>query len=569
MRPLCCIDLFAGGGGASEGIRRALGVAPFLAVNHDPAAIAMHAANHPRTIHLCKSVYAVSPRASVGRRAVDLLWASPDCTHFSRAKGGRPRKREIRDLAWVVIEWAEAVRPRVICLENVPEFQTWGPLDELGQPIRERSGETFRLFVGRLGLLGYRVEWRVLCAADYGAPTSRRRLFLVARRDQEAICWPEPTHGPGRLQAWRTAAECIDWTLPCPSIFERSRPLADATQRRIAEGIRRFVLGRRPFLVRIGQTGGNGSYVNGLDAPLTTITSKPEHCLVSPSLVNLTHGARVEDLVEPMRTVTAAHRGEKALVAASLIHHRGRSIGREVDAPAPTVTATFGGHLGLMAASLIQAGWGEREGQAPRVLDIEVPLGTVVSGGPKHALVAAFLARHNGTTPGRENAGADLRGPCSTVTGRDTHGLAAVFLDKLHGSAQAGQDIDQPAPTVAAGGGRGGGHAALVAAFLARYYGQGGQWSGCDQALPTILSRDRFALVLVELDGEPYVLSDIGLRMLQPRELARAQGFQDSYLLTGTKAEQVARIGNSVPPDVVAALVRAQFNPEQSAVEAA
>jgi DNA (cytosine-5)-methyltransferase 1 len=269
------------GSGASEGIRRATGRCPAVAVNHNPAAIAMHAANHPTTRHFCESVFAVDPHDAVLGigESVDLMHSSPDCTHHSRAKGGKPRDAGIRGLAWIVPTWAKALHPRVITLENVPEFLSWGPLDELGKPIKSRAGETFRQWAAALEALGYRIDWRVLNAADFGAPTSRKRLFVIGRRDGRPVRWPEPSHGPDRPQPWRTAAECIDWSIPCPSIFTRKKPLAEATQRRIAEGIRRYVLtNSRPFLV------------------------------------NLTHGGRVHPTDEPMRTVTAAHRGEKALV---------------------------------------------------------------------------------------------------------------------------------------------------------------------------------------------------------------------------------------------------------------
>jgi DNA (cytosine-5)-methyltransferase 1 len=393
-----CVDLFAGGGGASEGIRLATGRGPAVAIDHDPAAVLMHATNHPGTLHLCEDVFAVAPFRP-GGRPIDLLWASPDCTHHSRAKGGKPRDNKRRMLAWVVVEWARSVHPRVICLENVPEFRSWGPLDDEGHPIPERAGETFDEFVGALTLAGYRVEHRELIAADYGAPTTRKRLYLVARCDREPIRWPDPTHGRGRELPWRTAAECIDWSIPCPSIFERARPLAPATEQRIAEGIRRYVLtSARPFIRPVG-----------------------------------------------------------------------------------------------------------------------------------------------------------------TVTAVDHHSLAAVFLDKLHGSARAGQPLDQPAPTVTAGGGRGGGHAALVSAFLMKYYGAGGQWSDLGEPMHTVVTRARMGLVTVQVDGEEYALVDIGMRMLTPRELARAQGFSDAYILTGSKANQIARIGNSVCPPVAEALVRAQL----------
>ncbi len=385
-----------------------------------------------------------------------------NCTHFSRAKGGKPREKKIRGLAWIVVRWAAAVAPRVIALENVAEFLTWGPLDDEGQPIKAQAGETFREFVGQLEGLGYRVDWRVLVAADYGAPTSRKRLFLVARRDGRAILWPKPTHGPGRRKPWRTAAECIDWSIPVPSIFDRARPLAPATERRIAEGIRRYVLeAAKPFVM------------------------------------HLTHGGRVNSADEPLRTVTAAHRGEQAVVA-------------------PT---------------LVQTGYGEREGQAPRVLDLGAPLGTVVGGGQKHGLVAAWLAKHYGGVVGQ-----GLERPIGTVTGIDHHSLVTGDLEK------------DPTP-----------RALQVAAFLTKYYTEGGTAQGCAVPLDTIVSKDRFGLVTVILDGEPWVLADIGLRMLQPRELATAQGFGPDYVLTGTKAQQVARIGNSVCPPVACAVVRAQL----------
>jgi len=488
------VDLFAGGGGASEGIRAA-GLRVLAAVNHCPAAIRMHAANHPDVLHFEEDVFAVRPRDVLARgQQVDLLWGSPDCTHFSRARGGKPRSKKIRMLAWVLVEWAQAIRPRVIAMENVAEFITWGPLDEDGHPIPERAGETFREFIGRLVLLGYRVEWRVLNAADYGAPTSRRRLFLVARCDGAPVRWPEPTHGPGRALPWRTAAECIDWSIPIPSIFDRARPLAEATQRRIAEGIRRYVIETpRPFLL----------------------------CL--------THGGRLEPADEPLRTTTTAHRGERALVA----------------------------------PSLIQMGYGEREGQAPRVLDLHAPLGTIVGGGGKHGLVAAFMSKHYGGVVGH---GIDR--PLGTVTAVDHHAPVAVFLDKLYGSAVAGQPLDIPAPTVTAGGGRGGGHAALVAALLIKYYGAGGQWSALSEPMHTVVSKARMGLVTVPLQGEDYALVDIGMRMLQPRELATAQSFHADYILTGTKSEQIARIGNSVPPVLVEAVVRAQFDADRETMAA-
>jgi len=437
------VDLFAGGGGASLGIERATGISPIVAVNHNPAAIEMHRANHPETIHHCESVFDVDPVVAVRGHHVDLLWASPDCTHFSRAKGGKPRSTGTRGLAWVVIEWARQVRPARIFLENVPEFLTWGPLDSDSQPIKNQAGETFREWIGALRAQGYAIEWRVLVACDYGAPTSRKRLYLIARRDGKPIRWPATTHGPGLLP-YHTAAECIDWSLPCPSIFTRARELADATKRRIAEGVNRYVLSGDPFLL------------------------------------NLSHGGRLQPLDEPIATLTATPKGgDRALVAAFLANTRN----------------------------------GERAGQSPRVRSLLTPAPTTTATGSTGALIAAFLAQHNGGAVGR-----DLREPHRTVAGNP--------------------------------------NAALVAAFLCKYYGTD-QDPRLSEPLHTITTKDRFGLVTVNIEGEPWTMYDIGMRMLQPRELARAQGFPDDYVLTGTKSEQVARIGNSVCPPVAEALVRA------------
>jgi DNA (cytosine-5)-methyltransferase 1 len=470
-------DLFAGGGGASLGIERALGRSVDLAVNHNPEAIAMHAANHPTAHHMREDVWAVNPVEACAGRPVELLWASPDCRHFSRAKGGKPVSPKIRSLAWVVTRWARAVRPAVICLENVAEFQTWGPLSG-EQPIKERAGETFRKWVGQLERMGYCVRWRILNAADFGAPTSRRRLFLVARLDGQEPVWPTPTHGPGRALPYRTAAECIDWFIPCPSIFDRKKPLAEATLLRIAHGVMRYVVNAK-----------------------------------KPFILNLTHGGRCEPIDEGMRTVTGAHRGEKALVV-------------------PT---------------LIQTGYGERSGQAPRTLDIKNPIGTLV-GSQKHALVSAFIAKHYGGV-----VGGPVEVPLGTITQIDHHSLVGASLLKLYGTS-TGADASDPMHTVTGQGG----HIGLVATFLVKYYGTA---IGQDAAEPldTITTKGRFGLVTVTIDGEQYAIVDIGMRMLQPRELARAQGFPDSYILTGTKTSQVARIGNSVCPDVAEAVVRAQF----------
>jgi DNA (cytosine-5)-methyltransferase 1 len=537
------VDLFAGGGGASTGIEQAIGRHVDIAVNHDPEAVSLHQANHPQTQHFVSDVFEVHPVTVTGGRPVGLLWASPDCKHFSKAKGGKPRSKKIRALAWVVIKWAKLARPRVICLENVEEFQDWGPLKADGMPCERRKGTTFQRWAAQLRNLGYRVEWRELRACDYGAPTIRKRLFLVARCDGQPIVWPAPTHaakpakGSG-LQPYRTAADCIDWSLPCPSIFERERPLAEATLRRIAHGIKRYVVeAAKPFIVRIGQQGGNGTYTNDARTPLTTITTKAEHLLAVPTLV--------------------------------------------------------------------QTGYGERPGQAPRVPGLEKPLGTAVDG-QKHALVAAFLAKHYTGV-----VGSHLPEPIGTVTSVDHHSLVATHLvDAAHGDVSPSgvrrwgrghRSMGEPIQTVTASGAssalvtshlaklRGTGnsastaeplhtitgqgfHHAEVRALLLKYYGTD-QDPQLGEPLHTVTTKDRFGLVTVA--GEDYFIADIGMRMLQPRELYRAQGFPDSYIIdrgadgrTLPKSSQVRMCGNSVCPPLARAIVAANYA-EQLAVRRA
>jgi DNA (cytosine-5)-methyltransferase 1 len=486
------VDLFAGGGGASTGIEMALGRHVDIAVNHDPEAVSLHQANHPQTQHFVSDVFEVDPRVVCGDQCVGLLWASPDCKHFSKAKGGKPVSKKIRGLAWVVIKWAKLVRPRVICLENVEEFQTWGPLADDGRPCPERKGSTFKRWKAQLENLGYRVEHRELRACDYGAPTIRKRLFLVARCDGLPIVWPEPTHGAGR-KPWRTAAECIDWTIPCPSIFERERPLAEATLRRIAHGIKRYVLDEaRPFIVPI-QNAGWG------DRP------------------------------------------------------------RDIDKPAPTVTGgTKGGTFALAVPTLIQTGYGERAGQAPRVPGLHKPLGTAVDG-QKHALVAAFLAKHFGGEPEPGKTAADLRRPAPTVLAQGgPQAVVTSHLAKLRGTSNSAGTYD-PLGTISAGGQ----HHAEVRALLLKYYGTD-QDPQLQEPLHTVTTKDRFGLVTVK--GEIYAIADIGMRMLQPRELYRAQGFPDTYQIDRgadgrvlSKAAQVRMCGNSVCPPLARALVLANY----------
>ncbi len=501
------IDLFAGGGGASTGIEQAIGRHVDVAVNHDPEAVSLHEVNHPQTRHYVSDVFEVDPLAVTHGRQVGLLWASPDCKHFSKAKGGKPVSKRVRGLAWVVVKWAKLCRPRVICLENVEEFQTWGPLAADGRPCPERKGSTFQRWVGQLRNLGYEVEWRELRACDFGAPTIRKRLFLVARCDCQPIVWPVATHGAPdslgvkqkKLKPWRTAADCIDWSIPAPSIFERERPLAEATLRRIAHGVMRYVVNAAsPYIVRLGHTGhGDGGKVRGVDAPLSTITTKAEHLLCSPTLV--------------------------------------------------------------------QTGYGERDGQAPRVPGLDKPLGTVVAGGSKHALVAAFLAKHYTGV-----VGSDLTAPIGTVTTQDHHSLVAASIVGCGG--RAGQSrprgIDEPVQTLTAKA-----DACVVSAFLSAYYGSD-QDTPLDDPMHTVTTKPRFALVTVA--GQQYAIADIGMRMLQPRELYTAQGFPASYVIdrghdgrTLPKDAQVRMCGNSVCPPLARALVAANYTERQALREAA
>jgi DNA (cytosine-5)-methyltransferase 1 len=553
------VDNFAGGGGASTGIEMALGRSPDVAINHDPVALAMHEVNHPQTKHLVNSIYAVDPREATGGRPVGAAWFSPDCKHHSKAKGGKPVEKNIRDLAWVVGHWAELVRPRVIFLENVEEFQDWCPLTADNKPDMTRRGETFKAWVARLRRLGYKVEWKLLRACDYGAPTIRKRLFLIARCDGRPIVWPKPTHGApesegvqsGDLKPWRTAAEIIDWSLPCPSIFDTSeeikkkyglravRPLKDATMKRIARGVMKYVIeAKQPFLVTCNHAGDHFRG-QGLSEPMKTITAtRDAHGLVMPTLAPFStqgqHGGSNRPISAPHHTITASPKDQNAVVV-------------------PT---------------LVQTGYGEREGQAPRVPGLEKPLGTLVAGGGKHALVSAFLAQHNAGPRMANNAGRAASDPLSTLTTRGTQQQAvAVHLMNMHGSTRRSASIEAPHPTLTAGGQ----HSAVIGAFLQKYYGSGVSQSAKDP-LHTLGTRDTFGLVTVEIDGTTYAITDIGMRMLTPREQFRAQSFPDSYEIergpdgrTFTKTEQTRMCGNSVPPVMAEALVSANV-PELAVV---
>ena len=641
MRELI-VDSFAGGGGASTGIEWALGRSPDYAINHDDAALSMHAVNHPDTVHVSKNIWKVVPDELVGRRPVGLAWFSPDCKHFSKAKGGKPVKRNIRDLAWVVVLWAKRVRPRVICLENVEEFRDWGPVGEDGQPCKVRKGQTFKAWVRELERLGYKVRHWELRACDYGAPTIRKRLFLVARRDGLPIVKPAPTHGPpadpdviaGQEEArrtggstgthkkpWRTAVEIIDWSLPCPSIFDTSeeikqkwglrakRPLADATLARIAKGVMRYVVNaEKPFLISVahGYSGGRREYP--IDDPIGTQTGTANaHALIVPHVSKFMSGSVGHGVDEPLATVTAnsfhkrpggaAPLGVVSAVLTGCGGRAGQSPPRGVEEPMATLTAKPD-HV-LAAPTLIQTGYGERPGQAPRVPGLDKPIGTQVAGASKHAVVAAFMAQHNaGPRPGLPGHSVDE--PISTLTaagsqqqlvashlmmmrnsakpwtapdepmhtitacGAYPH-LVGAHLLNMRGSDRRGAPADTPAPTVTANGN----HAALVAAFLDSYYGTD-QAARLDGPMPTETVRERRALVTVEIEGRTFVITDIGMRMLTPRERFRAQGFPDDYEIeTGhdgrafTQAQQGSMCGNSVCPQVAEAIVRANYQPRE------
>lgn len=573
IAPEIIIDNFAGGGGASCGIELALGRHVDIAINHDPEAVTMHSLNHPQTEHHCESVWDVDPLELVQGRPVGLAWFSPDCKHFSKAKGGKPRDKKIRGLAWVAMRWAALVRPRVIILENVEEFQTWGPVLVDGTPCPKRKGDTFRSFVRQLREKGYAVEWRELRACDFGAPTIRKRLFLIARCDGQPITWPEPTHGAPTSAAvkakkrkpWRTAAECIDWAIRCPSIFERARPLAEATQRRIARGLRRYVIDSAdPFIIGIDHRGSGASSVWPGTQPITTITAEARHAVVAPHLTKFRTGSTGADLRTPMPTITAGPKENPAGAAHA---------------------------LGIIAPTLVQTGYGERTGQAPRAPGLDKPLGTVVAGGAKHALVSAFLAKHYGGN--YEGPGVSLTDPASTITTSDHHALVSAQLVGCGGRAGQSRprDASEPMQTITAKGDtaiatshlvklRGqctgsatseqvptisaqGNHIGEVRAFLVKYYSEGGQDQDCRDPMHTIPTKDRLGLVTVA--GEQYQIADIGMRMLEPHELYAAQGFPSTYVIAPIMANgkplpkhaQVRMCGNSVSPPMAAALVRA------------
>ncbi|WAC72084.1 DNA cytosine methyltransferase [Roseateles sp. SL47] len=711
------IDNFAGGGGTSTGLEQAFGRPVDIAINHDPEALAMHAMNHPHTLHLCESVWDVDPIQVTRNQPVALVWLSPDCKHFSKAKGGTPVKKEIRGLAWVGIRWVLLCKPRVLMLENVEEFTTWGPLMQLPdgsyRPDPSRAGETFEAFCAMLSKgirrdhpafeeacefleidpdgematqllrgLGYNVDYRELRACDYEAPTIRKRLFLIARRDGLPIVWPEATHGDptsaavqaGKLSPWRTAAECIDFSLPARSVFGRERELAENTQRRVAKGLWRHVLtSASPFIVGVGGRMGQSS-ARSVTQPTQTITAKADSCLAMPVLTPFIGDqsrpaeGKTSGADEPLRTQCAQVKGGHfTLVAPALTPMRGTSSGHmgghSVAAPLSTVSAG-GTHHALAGAHLVTIGYGERPGQDARTQDIRQPLGTVVAGGVKQGVVAAHLVDmgHGEGVDGTKRFSHGVRSlevPLNTVTASGaTSALAAVHLTHLtHHGERSGYGADEPFKTIT-GANRGeqalvsacmeqanggfydgdgrpvdapmstitaaGSNQRLITAYAVKYYSSGGQWQTLDDPMHTLPTKGRMGLVqtmqvpaaclapehadrarecaellhrylpenfpdpaemvLVFQQGQWWVLVDITLRMLKPRELFNAQGFPADYVIEEipdpeklfvdgvqaanplqvpriplTATAQVRMCGNSVSPPQAKALVLANF----------
>ncbi len=494
------VDNFAGGGGASTGIEMATGYSVDIAINHDPKAIQMHKTNHPRTKHYCEDVWQVDPIAACKGNPVGLAWFSPDCKHFSKAKGGKPKDKNIRGLAWVACRWAGLVRPRVIMLENVEEFRTWGPLNRRHHPIKNKQGKTFERFVKQLEELGYEVQFKELVAADYGAPTMRKRFFMIARCDGKSIVWPEPTHAPadseevkaGLLKPYVGAYTQLDFSLPCPSIFDTSeeikekygiravRPLAPKTMERIARGLKKFVIGNpEPFIIQCKFN----NDAQDIKKPLGTITTIGSHLLVEPYL----------------------------------------SVNRE-------------NHFGS---------------------DMREPIHTVTSNN-QHMLMTPTLIQYHSETAQGEVRGQTIKEPIMTVDGSNRYGLVTSFLSKFYKTC-IGQDEREPLHTVTTSAG----HFGEVRAFLIKYYGDA---TGQDikQPLDTVTTKDRFGLVTIE--GVDYQIVDIGLRMLEPRELYGCQGFPEDYIIdhdytgkTYPRTEQVRRCGNAVCPPIPAALVKANL----------
>lgn len=645
------IDGFAGGGGASTGIAQAIGREVDIAVNHSETAIAIHKANHPGTEHFCQDIKALWPLAATKMRPVAGAWFSPDCKEFSKAKGGPVKDRSIRALCWEVVAWLKDVRPTVGYLENVEEFEYAAPLDDEGFPIKGQEGREFKRFVKAIRALGYKVAHKILRACDYGAPTSRKRLYMIMRCDGLPIVWPKPTHGrpdspgvkSGKLLPYRTAAECIDWSVPCPSIFGRKKDLADSTMRRIAHGVMRYVVNAaKPFIVPVTHqgsvrvhdiedplrtvTGANRGELSLIDAilaphitkfhsnsvgspmdkemPTVTANGQParpagatplgraEAVLVPHIMTNRNAQKPFTAADEPTHTITAGGAHQNVVQAALVSYGQHGGNNRPVDEPHHTVAASKKDTNGVIGATLI--GVGGRRGQSPPMSMVgpyptttakadaavataflshfyssgggegrpETPAKTITADGQHHAVVTAHIEQANGGPRNTRSAGRDARRPLSTAT--TTGSQQRIVQTTLV------EEGVLPPELMAS--------AVNVASFLVKYYATDGeneasQSQPVDRPLDTITTKARFAVVTVTIDAVTYIIVDIGLRMLKPRELARAQGFPDSYVLNpecwyttekGNRkfgalpiAMQISAIGNSVCPPVARALVAA------------
>lgn len=544
------VDSFAGGGGASTGIELATGRVVNVAINHDPDAILMHKTNHPYTQHYQASVWDVDPAEVCHGSPVGLLWASPDCKHFSKAKGGKPVDKRIRGLAWIVLRWAGTVRPRVIILENVEEFQTWGPVRR-GRPVKSKAGQTFRRFISQLDALGYAVEWRELVAADYGAPTTRKRFFLIARCDGRPIVWPEPTHAPAgspevlakKKLPWRSAAEIIDWSLPCPSIFDTreeirekyglsaQRPLRPNTMRRVARGVDKFVIrSAAPFIVPMGygERDGQAPRVHNIGDPAPTAVGKGKHGVCNPYIVPWT------------------------------VTNTTNSTGHPANEPIDTARTGGGGGQMFLGASLIQ--YHTEQSEMVRGQGVTDPLMTIDAAN-RYGLAAATMVKYYGS----DQHGQNIQHPLHTVTAKDREGLATAHMVKMKGT-NLGGPASEPVQTITAGGG----HHGVVTTRISKAEPGADlrNWPKIRELLNTYcgyhLAENEVILFLI--GGAWYFVADIGLRMLTPRELYRANGFPDDYKIERDymgnvygKSKQVARCGNAVPPPFATALVRANL----------
>lgn len=672
-RPMI-VDSFAGGGGASTGIEMALGRSPDIAINHNPAALALHAANHPETLHLSENVYKVDPLDHMRGRHIGLMHFSPDCKHFSKAKGGKPVERNIRDLAWIISGWIERIQKSggkvdVVTMENVEEWKDWGPLVETERglmPCPDRRGQTYEAWCKAIRKLGGKIDWRELRACDYGAPTIRKRLFLVIRFDGKPIVWPEPTHGDpdsddvreGRKLGWPGAYTIIDWSLPCPSIFDTKaeiwerhrlravRPLAVNTMARVARGMQRYVLAtEQPFLVSLK---GSGRRDSSLDAPHPTVCAEGGHSsLISPSITRFNSGATGSAIDEPLPTITANSYIKKpggaapvGMIAPVITYAQQGGAVRSVADPLHTITASDKDQNAVLVPHLT-AFYGPGAGGEDRSADISEPLRTITTEN-RHAVVIPTVVGCGGRAGQSRPRGGDE--PVATLTTKADNCVATAFIAQQNndrrriGGVNPGRAAHEPLSTVTATGaqqspvtafiarqfGNSTGHAIddplgtvtadvnksqLVAPYISAYYGVD-QDTPMSEPLHTVTTKPRFGHVETSIDvppfrpeqeararevadfmrahgfwderefvtiniaGQAFVIVDIGMRMLTPRELFNAQGFPPDYVIDGVwegegtdrhflafpKDVQVSCCGNSVSPYPYAAIVAANCN---------